>query len=153
MVDLPSGRTAASFPAHANYAYDCDLSPDGRLLATAGFDGRVKLWEVDGPRLQGEYRSTGDAYWTVALSPDGRRVAAGTSEASVVLWDTASAEEVASFSLGNALGPVEGRIRFTPDGGALVHGFGVLHRWDAPGAGQGTAANPGPRTSSMPASR
>ncbi|MCC6232431.1 MAG: protein kinase [Verrucomicrobiales bacterium] len=132
VVDFPSGRTAASFLAHGNYAYDCDLSPDGRLLATAGFDGLVKLWEVDGARLKGEYRSTGDAYWTVALSPDGRRVAAGTSESSVVLWDTATTEEVASFSLGEALGPVQGRLRFTPDGGALVHGLGVFHRWDAP---------------------
>ncbi|MBL9128621.1 MAG: hypothetical protein JNL97_13285, partial [Verrucomicrobiales bacterium] len=135
VVDLPSARTAAAFPAHLNYAYDCDLSPDGRLLATAGFDGLVKLWEVDGARLKGEYHSTGDAYWTVALSPDGRRVAAGTSESSVVLWDASSAEEVSTFPLGEALGPVEGRLRFTPDGLALVHGFGVFHRWDAPGAG------------------
>jgi WD40 repeat protein len=132
VVEMPSGRTAALFLAHQNYAYDCDLSPDGRLLVTAGFDGVVKLWDVDGARLKGEYRSTGDAYWTVALSPDGRRVAAGTSESSVVLWDAASGEEVAAFSFGEALGPVEGRLRFTPDGGALVHALGVFHRWDAP---------------------
>jgi predicted Ser/Thr protein kinase len=130
--ELPSGREAAHFLAHRNYAYACDLSPDGQRLATAGFDGRVKLWEIEGRRLLGEYRSTADAYWTVALSPDGRRIAAGTSESSIVLWDVPSRQEVATFQLGGALGPVEGMLRFTPDGAALLHANGVLNQWAAP---------------------
>jgi serine/threonine protein kinase/WD40 repeat protein len=130
--ELPSGRELASFRAHGNWAYDCDLSRDGTRLVTASFDGSVKLWDVASARLLGEYRSTADAYWTVALSPDGRRIAAGTSESSIVLWDVPSRQEVASFALGEPLRPVEGRLRFTPDGHALLRANRVLNHWAAP---------------------
>jgi WD40 repeat protein len=131
--ELPSGRELASWLAHKNnYAYACDFSPDGRHLATAGFDGWVRLWEVEGARLLGEFRSTADAYWTVALAPDGRRIAAGTSESSIVMWDVPSRQEVATFQIGGPLGPAEGLLRFTPDGAALLHANGVLNQWAAP---------------------
>lgn len=130
---VPSGRVLASIPAHRNMAYDCDFSRDGRRLATAGFDGWVRLWEVETGRLVGEYRSTGDAYWTIALSPDGTRIAAGTSESGIVLWDVESRTEVAAFQLPGTIAPVEGRLRFTPDGRTLVRANGVLNLWTAPG--------------------
>lgn len=129
--DVRSGRLVASLLAHRNSAYDCCFSADGKKLASAGFDGRVKLWDVDGERLLGEFRSAADAYWTVALSPDGHRIAAGTSESSIVLWDLASRQEVATLQLGEPLGPVEGKLRFTSDGRVLVRGSGVINRWDA----------------------
>ena len=129
--DIRTGRLVASLLAHRNIAYDCSLSPDGKKLASAGFDGRVKLWDVDGARLLGEFRSAADAYWTVALSPDGHRIAAGTSESSIVLWDLPSRQEVATLQLGEPLGPVEGKLRFTPDSRVLLRGAGVINRWDA----------------------
>lgn len=139
--ELASGRLVSSFQAHRNYAYACDLSPDGRRLATAGFDGAVRLWETDGARLLGEYRSPADAYWTVALSPDGRRLAAGTSESSIVLWDVPSRQEVATLQWGQPLGPVEGTLRFAPDGTALLHVNGLVHRWLAPVQPRSNTAN------------
>ncbi len=131
---LPSGAEVTYFQAHLNnYAYSCDLSPDGTKLATAGFDGLVKLWDIDHAQLLGEYRSSADAYWTVALSPDGRRIAAGTSESSIVLWDAASGQEVATFLLGEPLTPVEGLLRFAPDGSALLYHLNPrLRIWRAP---------------------
>jgi WD40 repeat protein len=120
VLDLRDGRTLARFSAHAGFCYACDFSRDGRRLATAGFDGLVKLSDAGTGKLIATFRSSADAYWTVALSPDGRRIAAGTGVSTVVLWDVTSGQEVGSLSLGEPLRPVEGQLRFTPHGDALV---------------------------------
>jgi WD40 repeat protein len=126
LYELPSGRMQGTIEAHHGYAYACDLSRDGAWLATAGFDGYVRLWSTESRRLQAEFQSTVESFWTVALSLDGRRIAAGTGESTVIIWDVPSRLEVATLGMGEPLLPVEGLLRFTPDGSTLVLG-GV--RW------------------------
>ena len=66
------------------------FSPDGRLLATAGDDGRVKIWNFDGHTLtaSGHVISTnGQTY--VAFSPDGATLVVG-SNGKLVTYNTAS---------------------------------------------------------------
>lgn len=127
--DLPSGRLRGTIPAHHGYAYACDLSRDGTRLATAGFDGVVRLWSTETMAMQGEFRSAMESFWSVALSPDGRRIAAGTGESSVVVWDVPSGLEVATLGMGEPLFPVEGLLRFTPDGSTLVLGGARWRTW------------------------
>ena len=100
-------------------------------MVSAGHDGLVKLWATDSGRLLGEFRSTFESYWTVALAPDGRRIAAGTAESTIVIWDVPSRLEVAILRLSETLEPVEGLLRFTPDGTALQLANGTIRRWDA----------------------
>lgn len=125
--DLRSGAALARFRAHRGWCYACSFSPDGQQLATAGFDGVVVLSEAKTGRKIAEFRSSADAYWSVALSPDGRRVAAGTGESTIVLWDVASQQEVASLNVTEHISPVEGGLRFSPDGTALI--FAGPDRW------------------------
>src|SRR5207249_7683578 len=118
--------------AHRAAAYAADFSPDGARVVSAGLDGAVKLWEIGTGHLLGEFRSSVESYWTVALAPDGRRIAAGTSEFTVVLWDVMSRQEVATFKLGDTPEPVQGVLRFSPDGTALLLDHGTVRRWPAP---------------------
>jgi len=81
------------------------FSPDGRLLATAGDDGRVKIWNFDGHTLtaSGHVISTnGQTY--VAFSPDGSTLVAG-SNGKLVTYKTAS------WTLGPAFTGVTGQVR------------------------------------------
>jgi WD40 repeat protein len=69
------------------------FSPDGRMLVTAGRDGRVRLWgvashgEIDEPITVPE-----PIYYfsQVALSPDGRTLATAGKDDTVRLWSVPS---------------------------------------------------------------
>jgi WD40 repeat protein len=132
VFDLPSGRLRGTLQAHHGYTYACDLSRDGTRLATAGFDGFVRLWSTETMTVLAEFQSSMESFWTVALSPDGRRIAAGTGESSVVIWDVPSRLEVATLGMGEPLLPVEGLLRFTPDGSTLVLGGVRWRTWHGP---------------------
>jgi hypothetical protein len=81
------------------------FSPDGRTLATAGDDGRVKIWNFDGHTLtaSGHVISTsGQTY--VAFSPDGSTLVAGSNGALV-------SYKTANWTLGPAFTGVTGQVR------------------------------------------
>jgi hypothetical protein len=81
------------------------FSPDGSLLATAGDDGRVKIWNFDGHTLtaSGHVISTnGQTY--VAFSPDGATLVAG-SNGSLATYKTSN------WTLGPAFTGVTGQVR------------------------------------------
>jgi WD40 repeat protein len=65
------------------------FSPDGRLLATAGGDGAVRLWDLGTNTELRRVGGPGDRLTGVAFSPDGRLLAASGTDADVRLWDLA----------------------------------------------------------------
>jgi hypothetical protein len=81
------------------------FSPDGRLLATAGDDGRVKIWNFDGHTLtpSGHVLSTsGQTY--VAFSPDGATLVAGSK-------GTLTTYKTSNWTLGPSFTGVSGQVR------------------------------------------
>jgi WD40 repeat protein len=89
------------------------LSPDGRTVATGGFDGKVRVWEVTG-KFRWEAARHGQEVHGIAFSPDGRLLlTVGSGEAQ--LWEAAGGTPVGQPLGGGDVGAVSGAV-FSPDG-------------------------------------
>jgi len=112
--------------------WDVAFSPDGHWLASASWDGRVRLWNLDNPheKIQPLKPHSGAA-WAVAFSPDGRTLATGGDDATIKLWNLASRQQTAT--LRGHTGPVDG-LAFSRDGTLLASssGDGTARLWRAP---------------------
>jgi len=121
-------------------------SPVQDLLATAGADGAVRLWDLQSrtrlAALRTElHRRTGhDARaLSLAFSADGALLASGHVDGSIHLWDVARGEEV-KVRLRHEEEMVSS-IAFSPDGRTLATGGveSTLKLWDVTAALRGEA--------------
>ena len=88
--------------------YTLAFSPDGRMLAVAGDDPLVHLWDVRTGRLVRELEQDVGGVPGLEFSPDGRTLAiSGEPDAS--LWDVATATQVGRLSGGGRRAMLDSR--------------------------------------------
>ena len=62
------------------------FSRDDKILAAAGSDGNVTLWETFTGKVLAEFKAHEGRVNAIAFAPDGRTFATGGGDASVVVW-------------------------------------------------------------------
>jgi WD40 repeat protein len=104
------------------------FSPDGSILASAGKDGTLKIWDVSAQRELRTLNRTAPI-GCVAFSPDGQTLATGDEDGTVVIWEVSTGRMLHQL---NAHSRSVKAITFSADGQTLATGSDdrTIKLWD-----------------------
>jgi WD40 repeat protein len=126
---LPSGVEVVPSVGHSLGLAGVATSPDGRLIASAGFED-VKVWEAASGRLIRTFADGLQINSVIAFMPDGRRIVTGSEDFKVRLWDIETGKLLREFS-----GPTDlvFALAISPDGRRILSAGNdkAVRVWDA----------------------
>jgi hypothetical protein len=102
---------------HWDVIFALAFSPDGKLLASCGYDRLIKLWDASTGKLVRDLKDHSDAVYGVGFSPDGKLLASGGADRAVKVWDVGSGTRL--YTLGESTDWVYA-VAWNPDGKHLA---------------------------------
>ncbi|RKU15752.1 hypothetical protein C6501_06210 [Candidatus Poribacteria bacterium] len=135
--DTNTGEFLYTFEPRVELVFDIAFSPDGHILASAGWGG-IDLWDTNtGELLRSFPRQNGRFIICVAFSPDGRVLAGGRDDKKIDLWDVNNALFLKTLT-GHAGDGRDGDtafvydVMFSPDGQILASAGGdkTVRLWE-----------------------
>jgi WD40 repeat protein/transcriptional regulator with XRE-family HTH domain len=144
LLESSGAPAAARLADSSGVVESVSLSPDHRVLAVAGADGTLRLWDVAHPGRpvplgRPLVAADGSPLYTTAFSPAGRLLAAAGAGGTVHLWNVTDPAHPARIKV-----PLTGAastvysVAFSPSGDVLAGGSAddTVRLWDVAGQGQ-----------------
>jgi WD40 repeat protein len=135
VINAATGTREAFWPVEVGYVRSARFSPDGRLLATAGHDCTVRVFDIASKsNILTDFTQV--TMWVACFSPDGRYLVAGSIWGGVlVLYEVTVKDGRVMVGKKGQSSPTREEmhfVEFTPDGKqALSVSNQGLRLWDA----------------------
>ncbi|MEM6285446.1 MAG: hypothetical protein AAF787_24865, partial [Chloroflexota bacterium] len=75
-----------TYSGHSRAVYDISVHPDGDLLLSAGWDGTVRLWDVETGEELALWQEHPAPVRAVAFHPDGNGFASADMRGNLYIW-------------------------------------------------------------------
>ena len=117
LLDATTGQVRTSLIGHKTRLRAAEFSPDGKLLATAGSDSLVKLWNLETGQELATLTGHKAEIFSLAFSPDGRTLVSGSADRTAIFWDVVTGRRFAQLE---AHSDYVYSVAFSPDGQRLA---------------------------------
>jgi WD40 repeat protein len=114
---VPIGEPVKRIEAHRDVILDVTFSPDGKILASCGYDRLIKFWDTENGSLIRELKDHSDAVYSVRFNSDGTLLASGAADRAVKVWDVATGKRL--YTLGESTDWVYA-VAWSPTGNFLA---------------------------------
>ena len=129
--NLATKELVATFSGHTAEIQSIAFSPDGKRLASAGWDGTVRLWDIASQRPTGT-SPMAHLYGVldVAFTRDGTMLACLGGRPHLELFDAVTGKGIEEYNFAHTACPLA--MAFSPDGKTLatVSNDGIVLLWD-----------------------
>ncbi|MEZ6126527.1 MAG: c-type cytochrome domain-containing protein [Planctomycetaceae bacterium] len=98
LLSVNDGSVIKTFGGHTDAAYSAVLSPDDRLLATAGYDRRILLHDVQTGQILQTLEGHNGSIFSLAFDPTGKVLCSASADGTVKVWNTASGQRLDTLS-------------------------------------------------------
>ena len=92
LPDLPDPDLDRTLEGHTGAVRACAAAPDGRRLASAGFDHAIRIWDIATGSTRGVLTGHTGWIWQCAWTPDGMSLVSASDDGTVRRWDVSSGD-------------------------------------------------------------